>query len=691
MTSSQRMTLPDSVHTNGAMRNPWWANAVIYQIYPRSFQDTNGDGFGDLKGVERRLDYLADLGVDVIWLSPVYKSPQDDNGYDIADYQAIDPIFGTMYDMDSLIAATHAHGMKIMMDLVVNHTSDEHAWFQASRRRIAPYADWYWWKPAKAGHVPGTPGAEPNNWGSDFGGSAWQFDPDRGEYYLHSFGYKQPDLNWENPAMRAAVYEMMNWWMDRGIDGFRMDVIAIISKPMDAAGNLPDGPAGEDGFCNAKVAAADGPHLDEFLSEMRHEVFDGRDGFITVGEAPGISHERNSEITNPLNHELDMLFLFDHMEFDAHGSKWNPQPLDLVELKSILGSQQDAVRNAGWASLFFNNHDQPRVVSRWGDTSSWDSRTRSAKALALVLHMHRGTPYIYQGEELGMTNAGFTDLKQYRDVESLNLYQLRVLALRLSTHDQMIDALALRSRDNARTPMQWDASKYAGFCDPDSSREPWLPVNPNSADINASSERRDPQSVLAFYKRLIDMRHTDPVVAAGAWHLLDAQDRRVYAFTRALTKRDFMRDEVNRQRDPRMSSRPAPSSQPAQPPRSGDELDTVSLHADRTDRDALKPATNSERTHDQSSSNEASMPAVSSDDSEETLVVVANLSSHTATVPPETAGVLGLDAASFPLKSEGAGAMSVDSVVISTYTPDQTLTSLLLGTLEPWEAFVYRV
>ncbi|MFT8649321.1 MAG: alpha-glucosidase [Bifidobacterium psychraerophilum] len=534
MTVQQRELLPDSIRTNGATVNPWWANAVVYQIYPRSFQDSNNDGIGDLRGIISRLDYLANLGVDVIWLSPVYKSPQDDNGYDISDYQDIDPMFGTLYDMDDLIAAVHERGMRIIIDLVVNHTSDEHAWFEASREGSAQYADWYWWRPTKEGHTPGAPGSEPNNWGSDFGGSAWEYSPDRGEYYLHSFSPKQPDLNWENPSVRQAVYDMMNWWMDRGIDGFRMDVITLISKPLTADGDLPDGVPGEDGYANAQIVMADGPRLDEFLSEMRHAVFEGREGFLTVGEAPGITPDRNREITDPSNHELDMLFLFHHVEFDARGSKWNPLPLDIVPLKRIMASEQEAVEDSGWASLFFNNHDQPRVVSRWGDTTSEESRTLSAKALGLVLHMHRGTPYIYQGEELGMTNAGFTALDQYRDIESLDLYRLRVLAMKLSTHDQMLEALGRRSRDNARTPMQWDSSAFAGFTDADSPTEPWLPVNPNKEMINASDEEHDPNSVLAFYRELIHLRHSNPVIAAGRWSLLDGEDKRVYAFVRSL-------------------------------------------------------------------------------------------------------------------------------------------------------------
>lgn len=434
MTTSQRTVIPDSIRTNGATPNPWWSNAVVYQIYPRSFQDTNGDGLGDLKGITSRLDYLADLGVDVLWLSPVYKSPQDDNGYDISDYQDIDPLFGTLDDMDELLAEAHKRGLKIVMDLVVNHTSDEHAWFEASKNKDDEHADWYWWRPARPGTTAGEPGAEPNQWGSYFGGSAWEYCPERGEYYLHQFSKKQPDLNWENPAVRRAVYDMMNWWLDRGVDGFRMDVITLISKRTDLSGKLPgeygseldDLPVGEEGYSNPNPFCADGPRQDEFLAEMRREVFEGREGFLTVGEAPGVTAQRNEYITDPANGELDMLFLFEHVDFDCEGVKWKPLPLDLPKLKSIMAGYQAAVKNAGWASLFTGNHDQPRVVSRWGDDSSEESRVRSAKALGLMLHMHRGTPYIYQGEELGMTDAHFTRLDQYRDLESLNAYRQRL-------------------------------------------------------------------------------------------------------------------------------------------------------------------------------------------------------------------------------------------------------------------------
>ncbi|MEK0279429.1 alpha-glucosidase [Bifidobacterium mongoliense] len=542
MTTRQRHQVPDTIHTNGATPNPWWANAVVYQIYPRSFQDGNGDGYGDLKGITSRLGYLADLGIDAIWLSPVYRSPQDDNGYDISDYRDIDPLFGTLGDMDVLLAKAHELGIKIVMDLVLNHTSDEHAWFQASRDKNSSYADWYWWRPARAGHEPGSQGAEPNNWGGSFGGSAWEFDDQRGEYYLHTFSKKQPDLNWENPAVRHAVYDMMNWWLDRGVDGFRMDVITLISKRIDGAGRLPgetgseieDEPVGEEGYSSPWPFSMDGPRLDEFLKEMRHEVFEGREGYLTVGEGQGISTLRNEAVTDPANKELDMLFLFDHMGVDQRGAKWNMVPLHLPDLKRAMIEQQDAVKDKGWASLYFNNHDQPRSLSRWGDTSTPQLRIKSAKALGLLLHMHKGTPYVYEGEEIGMTNAGFTRLDQYQDLESINAYHQRVDEAHVQDAASMMDSLAQVSRDNSRTPMQWDSNRYAGFMRPDASAEPWLAVNPNKAEINVEAESNDPDSVFSFYRRLIQLRHTNDIVAAGEFEAVDVEDEFVYAFTRSI-------------------------------------------------------------------------------------------------------------------------------------------------------------
>lgn len=545
MTTMNRLIVPNSIHTNGAAINPWWSNAVVYQIYPRSFQDSNNDGYGDIQGIIRRLDYLKDLGVDVLWLSPVYKSPQMDNGYDISDYEQIDPRSGTWKDMDELFHQAHVRGLKVIMDLVVNHTSDEHAWFQASRNPDDPHADWYWWRPARPGHTPGTKGAEPNKWGSYFGGSAWTYDPKRKEYYLHQYSAKQPDLNWENPAVRKAVYAMMNRWMDRGIDGFRMDVITQISKTVDANGKLPgeegsqiaDNPAGPDGYSSPFPFCSDGPRIDEFLQEMRKNVFEGRKGYLTVGEAPGVVGKRQEEITNPAHHELDMLFVFTHLD-DPHGrSKWDAPAQSPLELKKSLGGQQSAVAKAGWSSLFLDNHDQPRMVSRFGDDSTESLRVKSAKALALLLHLHRGTPYIYEGEELGMTNMHFTSLSQLRDLESINLYHQRIQAGQ-STPEKMMASINRVGRDNARTPMQWDDSKYAGFEDADAvekgGQELWLGVNPNKATINVKAEEADPNSILNFYRRLIALRHTDPIVSAGDFHLVAPDDPHIYAFTRTL-------------------------------------------------------------------------------------------------------------------------------------------------------------
>lgn len=542
MVIGRRGVLADSIRTNGATPNPWWADAVVYQIYPRSFQDTNGDGYGDIKGITSRLGYLADLGVDVLWLGPVYQSPQNDNGYDISDYEAIDPLFGTMDDMEELIAKAHGRGLKIVMDLAVNHTSDEHAWFQASRDKTDPHADWYWWRPARKGHEPGTPGAEPNKWGSCFGGSAWTYDPKRGEYYLHQYSKKQPDLNWENPQVRKAVYAMMNRWMDRGIDGFRMDAITRISKrvdrhgrlPGEAGSHIPDFPTDANGHSSPFSACGDGPRLDEFLREMRHEVFEGREGCLIVGEAPGIRPERIARITDPSNGELDMMLPSGHVSFDGkRNDKWNPVPFSVKTLRKELEGEQKAVRKAGWEGLYFENHDQPRVVSRWGDDSP-EVRARCAKAFALLLHMHRGTPYVFEGEELGMTNAHFRLLNQYRDIEAINEYHEQVEQLHARSPQQMLDIMDVRARDNARTPMQWDSSRYAGFTASDAPVEPWIEVNPNHTEINAEAEMSNPDSVYSFYKRLIELRHTEPIVDAGDLKLVDARDNLVYAFTRML-------------------------------------------------------------------------------------------------------------------------------------------------------------
>ena len=509
---------------------PWWTGAVVYQIYPRSFQDSDGDGIGDLRGVLQRVDHLAELGVDVVWFSPLYKSPQDDNGYDISDYQDVDPLFGTIEDLDEVVAALHARGIKVVMDLVVNHTSDEHPWFVESRASVdSPKRDWYWWRPARGGLAAGAPGAEPTNWGSFFSGPAWTLDEATGEYYLHLFSRKQPDLNWENPEVREAVYAMMRWWLDRGIDGFRMDVINLISKRVGDDGSLPDGIVSAGPYGDAGSGTFHGPRLHEFLQEMHHEVFDGRrDGLLLVGETPGAGVEDAALFTDPARHELDMIFTFEHMGLDhGPGGRFDQRPIDLLELKATMNRWQTGLQDAGWNSLYWDNHDQPRVVSRFGDDGRF--RRESATMLATVLHLHRGTPYIYQGEELGMTNAHFTSFDSYRDIESLrHLAQERSLGT--LTDAQLLKGLEHGSRDNARTPVQWDASPQAGF----TTGTPWIAVNANFDEVNAERERDDEASVFHHYRRLIALRHDDPVVRLGDFALLLPDDPHVYAFTRSL-------------------------------------------------------------------------------------------------------------------------------------------------------------
>ena len=494
----------------------WWRSAVVYQIYPRSFADSDGDGVGDLPGIESKLDYLARLGVDVLWLSPVYPSPQDDNGYDISDYQDIEPVFGTLADFDRLLAAVHERGMRLVMDLVVNHTSDEHPWFVASRSgRDDPKRDWYWWRPARDGMAPGAPGAEPTNWGSFFSGPAWEYDEASAEYFLHLFSRKQPDLNWENPAVRAAVHEMMRWWLDRGVDGFRMDVINMISK--DTA--LPDGHVHSgQSLGDGSPSYLCGPRIHEYLREMHREVFAGRDALLTVGEMPGVTVDEAVLFTDPARAEVDMVFQFEHMQVDHGPSKWDTRELDLLALKASLGRWQAGLAEVGWNSLYWNNHDQPRVVSRFGDDG--EHRVRSATMLATVLHLHRGTPYVYQGEELGMTNAPFAGIEDFRDIESVNHHR--------EAGEAALPALRERGRDNARTPMQWDDSPHAGF----TTGEPWIAVNPNHREINAAAAEADGDSVFHHYRRLIELRHTEPAVAHGSFEMLLADDPAVYAFTR---------------------------------------------------------------------------------------------------------------------------------------------------------------
>ena len=495
---------------DGGVSTEWWRAAVVYQIYPRSFADSDGDGIGDLRGIRSRLDHIAQLGVDVLWLSPIYPSPQDDNGYDISDYQDIDPVFGSLDDFDALLADVHERGMRLIMDLVVNHTSDEHPWFVESRSsKDNPKRDWYWWR------------ERPNNWRSAFSGSAWDLDEATGEYYLHLFSRKQPDLNWENPEVREAVYSMMRWWLDRGVDGFRMDVINMISK--DPA--LPDGVEGHNGWRGAGGEYyISGPRIHEFMQEMHREVFDGRDALLNVGEMPGVTVEEARRFTDPARRELDMVFQFEHVNLDQRGTKWDSFPLRLTDLKASFGRWQQGLLEAGWNSLYWNNHDQPRIVSRWGDDGEY--RVKSAKLLGTVLHLHRGTPYVYEGEELGMTNAPFDSVEAFRDIESLNHYAEATAAG--EDPGTVLASMRPMSRDNARTPMQWDASEQAGF----TTGTPWIPVNPNHAEINAEAAWADPDSVLQHYRALIELRHAEPAVVHGDFTMLLADDERVYAFTR---------------------------------------------------------------------------------------------------------------------------------------------------------------
>ena len=499
-------------------KKAWWKEAVIYQIYPRSFADSNGDGIGDLNGITAHLDYLETLGIDVIWLSPVYKSPNDDNGYDISDYRDIMDDFGTMEDFDRLLAEAHRHHIRIVMDLVVNHTSDEHAWFIESRSsRENPHRDYYIWKEPKDGK-------EPNNWGACFGGSAWELDEHTGMYYLHCFSRKQPDLNWENPKVRDEVFDMMNWWCEKGIDGFRMDVISMISKDP----SFPDGPV-EDGLYGSLAPyVCNGPHVHEYLQEMNRRVLSHYD-LLTVGEAAGVTIEEAQKYANNDGTELGMVFQFEHVELvKGPIGKWSDQKPKLRDFRRIMNKWQYELEGKAWNSLFLDNHDQPRVVSRFANDSE-QYRVVSAKMIATCLHMLKGTPYVYQGEELGMTNAYFDRLEDYRDIESINAFHQYVDS-GLVTAEDMMRYLKEISRDNARTPMQWDDSRNAGF----TTGTPWINVNPNYPKINAQAAVADPDSVFHYYQELIRLRHTLPVIVYGKFEGLLEDSETIYAYRRLL-------------------------------------------------------------------------------------------------------------------------------------------------------------
>ena len=480
--------------------NKWWKSAVIYQIYPRSFADSNKDGIGDLQGIISRLDYLENLGIDAIWLSPVCKSPQDDNGYDISDYQDIDPMFGTLEDMEELIEEAGKRNIRIIMDLVLNHSSDEHRWFQEARKgRENPYHDYYIWRD-------GAEGVLPNDMKAAFGGPAWEWVPEIQQYYFHQFSVKQPDLNWENPKVRAEIYDMIRWWMEKGVGGFRLDVIDQIAKEPD------------------RKITNNGSRLHEFIQELSQETFQKGD-LITVGEAWGATTDLAKLYSNPDGSEFSMVFQFEHIGLDQQQGKekWDLAPLPFKKLKKIMEHWQKELFQCGWNSLFWNNHDLPRIVSRWGDDKEY--RTESAKMLAVLLHGMQGTPYIYQGEELGMTNVRY-DIKDYRDIETWNVYRERT-EQGYETSDIMASIYA-KSRDNARTPMQWDDSANAGF----TKGEPWIKVNPNYQEINAKRQLRDPDSVFHCYKALIALRKKHDVFAEGDFELLLPEDPAFFAYVR---------------------------------------------------------------------------------------------------------------------------------------------------------------
>ena len=501
------------------MEKRWWKESVVYQIYPRSFCDSNGDGIGDLNGITGKLDYLKELGIDVIWLSPVYKSPNDDNGYDISNYQAIMDEFGTMEDFDRMLATAHEKGIKIMMDLVVNHTSDEHKWFIESRKSTDnPYRDYYIWRPAKED------GSLPNNWGSCFSGPAWEYDKTTDMYFLHLFSKKQPDLNWDNPAVRQDVFDMMNWWLKKGVDGFRMDVISLISKEP----GLPDKETGINGYATFNVSA-NGPHVHEYLQEMRQKALNNADT-ITVGECSGVTLEEAKKYARSDEKELNMVFQFEHMDVDSDekAGKWTTRKMDLRNLKKILTRWQKGLQDIAWNSLYWENHDQPRSVSRFGNDSD-EYREISAKMLATCIHMMQGTPYVYQGEELGMTNCPFNTLDNFRDLESINAFH-ELTEQGKMTEEDMMAAIGYKGRDNARTPMQWDDSAYAGF----STANPWIMVNPNYTKINARDQVNREDSVFKYYQKLIKLRHESELIVYGTYDLILDDDKDIYAYIRTL-------------------------------------------------------------------------------------------------------------------------------------------------------------
>lgn len=498
------------------MEKKWWKESVVYQIYPKSFKDSNGDGVGDIRGIIQKLDYLKELGVNVLWISPMLESPQDDNGYDISDYRRIYEEYGAMEDYEELLCEAHKRSIRILMDLVVNHTSDEHNWFIESRKsKDNPYRDYYIWKDP-------VNGKEPNNWGGAFGGSAWEYDPQTQMYYLHLFSKKQPDLNWENEKVRQEVYDMMKFWCEKGIDGFRMDVISMISKDQ----RFPDGEMNNGLYGDFGPYCVHGPRIHEFLQEMNQKVLSKYD-IMTVGETAGVTIEEAQKYAGDDRNELNMVFQFEHVESGCGDyGKWTTVKYDFKEFKNIMIKWQEELQGKAWNSLFLGNHDQPRSVSRFGNDNPVYRET-SAKMLATCIHMMQGTPYVYQGEELGMTNIYFDKLEDYRDIESINYFE-EFTESGLMTPEHMMKCLMLRSRDNARTPMQWDDSKQVGFTE----GEPWIKVNPNYKKINAAQQLEDPDSVFHYYQKLIRLRKEKDIIVYGEFEPLYREDEQIFAYTR---------------------------------------------------------------------------------------------------------------------------------------------------------------
>lgn len=503
------------------MERKWWKEGVVYQIYPRSFYDTNGDGIGDIEGIIAKIPYLKELGISIVWLNPIYASPNDDNGYDISDYRTILKEFGTMEAFEELLVKLHEADIKLIMDLVVNHSSDEHNWFIESKKsKDSPYRDYYIWR------GPNEEDKEPNNWRSFFSGSAWQLDETTGEYYLHLFSKKQPDLNWENEKVRQEVYDMMEWWFKKGIDGFRMDVINLISK----VDGLPSTPAleeGPDGYAWGGKYFVTGPKAHDYLQEMHKKVLSKYD-IMTVGETCDVTPEDGVMFTGQDRNELNMIFQFEHVSMgQGREGKWTPQSWKLTELKRIMDKWQTKLHGKGWNSLYFNNHDQPRQVSKFGNDSTY--RKESAKMLATYLHTLEGTPYIYQGEEIGMTNVYFEDLSHYKDLEILNKWE-EIKKTKSLTEEELLKGVHVNGRDNARTPMQWDDSKHSGF----TTGEPWIELNPNYTSINVKEAMTDKDSVFHYYKKLLAMRKKHPIMAYGKYQLILEEHEQIYAYTKVL-------------------------------------------------------------------------------------------------------------------------------------------------------------